>query len=89
MKNHTHIGRLFNLDKSNKMNKFSLLLIASSSALKIETSWNNKPWESAYKWDQSTVEKIYKVADSNSHFRDYTQRDDAWNDAEYNQSDEV
>ena len=47
----------------------------------VENQWNNKPWESGYKWDQSEVNKIYKVPDSHSYFMDWDQRDHAWNDA--------
>merc|ERR1711907_517309 len=57
--------------------------------------WNNKPWKEylgepkGYQWDQSSIPKIYKVADSASYIKPYDQRDHSWNDAEYNQSDEV
>ena len=57
--------------------------------------WNNKPWKEylgepkGYQWDQSSIPKIYKVADSASYIKPYSQRDHSWNDAEYNQSDEV
>ena len=60
-----------------------------------ETSWNNKPWKeylgepAGYQYDQSSVNKIYKVGDSASYISPYTQRDHSWNDAQYNQSDEV
>ena len=77
------------------MLKFNLLLVASALKINSELSWNNKPWESDYKWDQSSVNKIYQVPDSHSYFKDSDldektrQRNDAWNDAQYNQSDEV
>ena len=65
--------------------------------LQLESSlgWNNKPWKEylgepkGYQWDQSSIPKIYKVADSASYIKPYEQRDHSWNDAEYNQSDEV
>ena len=59
-------------------------------------AWDNKPWKeyldptvSGYKWDQSSIPKIYKVADSASYIKPYDQRDHSWSDAQYNQSDEV
>jgi len=56
----------------------------------IQLEWNNKPWkQEGYAWDQSTVNKHYQVADSHSYISPYDQRDHSWNDAEYNQSDEV
>ena len=66
-------------------------MLASASAIRIESEslWNNKPWESEYKWDQSEVQKIYRVSDSHSYLNTHDQRVDAWNDAQYNQSDEV
>ena len=63
--------------------------------IQIESGWNNKPWKEylgepkGYQWDQSSVNKIYKVADSASYLKPYEQRDHSWNDAQYNQSDEV
>ena len=63
--------------------------------IQIESGWNNKPWKEylgepkGYQWDQSSIPKIYKVADSASYLKPYEQRDHSWNDAEYNQSDEV
>ena len=42
-----------------------------------------------YHWDQSKINKHYKVEDSHSYISPYDQRDHSWNDAEYNQSDEV
>ena len=42
-----------------------------------------------YYWDQSKINKHYQVADSHSYISPYDQRDHSWNDAEYNQSDEV
>ena len=42
-----------------------------------------------YKWDQSKIDKHYKASDSASYISPYDQRDHSWNDAEYNQSDEV
>ena len=68
------------------------------SFLQVESSlgWDNKPWKEyidpalkGYQWDQSSIPKIYKVADSASYLKPYNQRDHSWNDAEYNQSDEV
>lgn len=56
----------------------------------VQLEWNNKPWkQEGYAWDQSTVNKHYQVADSHSYISPYDQRDHSWNDAEYNQSDEV
>ena len=56
----------------------------------LQTGWDNKPWkQSGYAWDQSTVNKHYQVADSHSYISPYDQRDHSWNDAQYNQSDEV
>merc|ERR1711990_314166 len=72
--------------------------IEEETNLQLESSlgWNNKPWKeyldstiSGYKWDQSSIPKIYQVADSHSYIKPYDQRDHSWNDAEYNQSDEV
>ena len=72
--------------------------IEDETNLQLESSlgWNNKPWKeyldptiSGYKWDQSSIPKIYQVADSASYIKPYDQRDHSWNDAEYNQSDEV
>ena len=69
-----------------------------SSLLQLESTsgWNNKPWKEyldpalkGYQWDQSSIPKIYKIADSASYLKPYDQRDHSWNDAEYNQSDEV
>ena len=68
------------------------------SNIQIESTlgWNNKPWKEylagegdGYKWDQSSIPKIYQVSDSASYIKPYDQRDHSWNDAEYNQSDEV
>ena len=55
-----------------------------------QSGWNNKPWKEylgepkGYQWDQSSIPKIYKVADSASYLKPYEQRDHSWNDAEYN-----
>lgn len=63
--------------------------------IQVESGWNNKPWKEylgepkGYQWDQSSVNKVYKVADSASYLKPYSQRDHSWNDAQYNQSDEV
>ena len=50
---------------------------------------NNKPWETGYHWDQSTVNKHYQVVDSHSYISPYEQRDHSWNDKQYDVSDEV
>ena len=72
--------------------------IEEETNLQLESSlgWNNKPWKEyldpalkGYQWDQSSIPKIYKIADSASYLKPYSQRDHSWNDAEYNQSDEV
>ena len=35
-----------------------------------EGGWNNKPWkEGGYAWDQSNLEKIYKVPDAHSYIK--------------------
>ena len=61
-----------------------------------ENTWNNKPWkeyldpaDKGYQWDQSSVNKIYQEWDSHSYLKPYDQRDHAFSDAQYNQSDEV
>jgi hypothetical protein len=49
--------------------------VDDESNLQIESSlgWNNKPWKeylgepAGYQWDQSSIPKIYKVADSASY----------------------
>ena len=72
--------------------------VEDDSMLQTESTlgWNNKPWKEylagegdGYKWDQSSIPKIYTVADSHSYIKPYDQRDHSWSDAEYNQSDEV
>ena len=55
----------------------------------VQLEWDNKPWNTGYVWDQSSVQKFYKVEDSHSYISPYDQRDHSWNDAQYNQSDEV
>ena len=55
----------------------------------VQLEWDNKPWNTGYVWDQSSVQKFYKVEDSHSYISPYEQRDHSWNDAQYNQSDEV
>ena len=67
-------------------------MLQTESAL----GWNNKPWkeylnaaDKGYQWDQSSIPKIYQEWDSHSYLKPYDQRDHSWNDAEYNQSDEV
>ena len=64
--------------------------------IQTENTWNNKPWkeyldpaDKGYQWDQSSVNKMYRVGDSASYIKPYDQRDHSWSDAEYNQSDEV
>ena len=65
------------------------------SMIQMESGWNNKPWKeylgepAGYQWDQSSVNKIYKIGDSASYLKPYDQRDHSWSDAQYNQSDEV
>ena len=60
------------------------------SLIQIESqNVDNKPWMTGYHWDQSKINKFYKVEDSHSYISPYEQRDHSWNDAEYNQSDEV
>jgi hypothetical protein len=72
--------------------------VEDESNIQLESSlgWNNKPWKEyldptlkGYQWDQSSIPKIYKIADSASYLKPYSHRDHSWNDAEYNQSDEV
>ena len=72
------------------------LTIQNIPVIESSLGWDNRPWKEyedpalkGYQWDQSSIPKIYKVADSASYLKPYDQRDHSWNDAEYNQSDEV
>jgi len=50
----------------------------------LQLGWDNKPWNTGYVWDQSAINKFYKVDDSHSYISPYDQRDHSWNDAQYN-----
>ena len=56
----------------------------------LQVQWDNKPWkQTGYKWDQSSINKIYQEPDSHSYISPYDQRDHSWSDKQYDVADEV
>jgi hypothetical protein len=77
------------LDARQNMIESFGMTAAPADDTNVQLEWDNKPWMSGYKWDQSSINKIYKEEDSHSYISPYEQRDHSWNDAQYNQSDEL
>ena len=49
---------------------------------------DNHPWMTGYHWDQSKINKFYKVEYSHSYISPYEQRDHSWNEDEFDMSSE-
>ena len=74
---HKHPKALISYLGMNPIPEHNMNFGHSFAQSRLFNQWNNKPWKeylgepAGYQWDQSSVNKVYKVADSHSYLEPY------------------